>query len=306
MLARTLRIAQLAELAACLAAGAWLHAARGWGAPAIALGTVAWFAGARLAIVASSCLVAWVLRSPRAPEEEIGIGGGLLLLLGEWRSLLAANLLYLPWDRLALRPDPPAKPGDRVPVIVLHGYSANRGYLRPLVHALEARGVSPVFVPTFSRVLAPIEAFAEELHGHVERIAAATGQPRVALVAHSMGGLVARAYAARHGPGRVACLVTLGTPHQGSALARLGAGRNAREMRPASAFLVGLSRADGAIRARTTSIRSLHDNMVVPQASGRLEGARNVAIPGLGHIAMLRSPRLVTALLEALEAGAVR
>jgi hypothetical protein len=46
--------------------------------------------------------------------------------------------------------------------------------------------------------------------------------------------------------------------------------------------------------------------MVMPQASSRLAAARNVALPGLGHIAMLRSPRLVAALVEALEAAGVR
>jgi pimeloyl-ACP methyl ester carboxylesterase len=37
-----------------------------------------------------------------------------------------------------------------------------------------------------------------------------------------MGGLVARAYLARHGAGRVAKLVTMGSPHHGTSLARLG------------------------------------------------------------------------------------
>ncbi|HET7547576.1 MAG TPA: alpha/beta fold hydrolase [Usitatibacter sp.] len=303
MLARALRIAQLVELAACLAVAAWLHAAHGWDALAIGAGVVAWFAGARLALVMLSNAIAWLLRSPRAPAERIGVAGGFLLVLREWRALLAANLLYLPWERLALRADPPLAPSVPMPVILLHGYYANRGYFRPLVRALEARGVSPIFAPTFSQVLASIEDSADELAAHVERIASGTGHARVALVGHSMGGLVARAYAARHGEGRIACLVTLGTPHHGSVLAWLGLGRNAREMRPGSEFLARLANADLTIRARTTSIRSAHDNMVIPQASCRLEGAQDVVLPGLGHIAMLRSPRLVAGLVEALEAA---
>jgi hypothetical protein len=42
---------------------------------------------------------------------------------------------------------------------------------------------------------------------------------------------------------------------------------------------------------------------VIPQASCRLEGAQDVVIPGLGHIAMLRSASLVAGLVEALEAA---
>ncbi|HSN21217.1 MAG TPA: alpha/beta fold hydrolase [Usitatibacter sp.] len=302
MLARALRIAQLVELAACLAAGAWLHAARGWGPLAVGLGVVAWFAGARLVLVSLSSLLGWIFRTPRAPRERIGVARGLLLVATEWRALLVANLLDLPWERLALRPDPPAAPTDRVPVVLVHGYYANRGYLRPLVRRLEARGVGPIFVPSASYVLAPIEAFADELHERLERIAAGTGQPRVVLVCHSMGGLIARACIARHGAGRIARLVTLGSPHHGSVLAHLGLGENARQMLPGSDFLVGLARAESALPGpETVSIYSTHDNMVMPQASSRLEGARNVAIPGLGHIAMLSSPRLLEALLAALE-----
>ena len=302
MLARAQRIAQLVELAACLGAGAWLHAAHGWGALAIALGTLAWFTGIRLLLVLLSSLLSWVYRTPRAPGEGIGLAGTVRLVLAEWRSLLLANLVYLPWEDLALRPDPPLAPVDRVPVILVHGYFANRGYFRPLVRRLEARGISPVFVPSSRTVVSPIEAFAEELHGHVERIVAATGQPRVVLVGHSMGGLVARAYMARHGNRRVARLVTLGSPHHGSVLAHLGAGANAREMEPGSAFLEQLRRDEGAgePRPETLSIYSRHDNMVFPQASSRLEGARAVAVSGVGHIDLLRSRAVFEALVSAL------
>ena len=306
MLARALRLAQLVELAACLAAGAWLHAARGWGSIAIAAGIVAWFAGVRLALVTLSSLLAWIFRTPRSPEERIGPVRAAALLLCEWRALLAANLLHLPWERLALRADPVPRPTQRVPVVLVHGYYANRGYFRPLVRALEARGIGPIFVPSASRVLAPIEAFADELHERIEAIAAGTGQPRVIVVGHSMGGLVARAYLARYGNARLARLVTLGSPHHGSVLAHLGLGANGRQMLPESDFLARLASDSSTVPPGTVSIYSCHDNMVMPQASSRLAAARNVALPGLGHIAMLRSPRLVAALVEALEAAGVR
>ena len=306
MLARALRVGQLIELVACLAAGAWLHARHGWGALAVALGVAAWFAGSRLAAVMFMASLAWIHRSPRAAEERIGFLGGLRLVGGEWRALFTSNLLYLPWERFVLRPDPQPAPTARAPVILLHGYLANRGYFHPLVRRLEARGIAPVFVPTASGVLYPIERYADELHGHIERIVAATGQARVVLVGHSMGGLVARAYVAKHGPARVARVVTLGAPHHGSWLARLGPGANAREMRPGSAFLVDLERREAQARSPVAaSIYSPHDNMVMPQASSRVEGARNIALAGLGHIAMLGSPRLAEALLaELTQAGA--
>ncbi len=43
-----------------------------------------------------------------------------------------------------------------------------------------------------------------------------TGRKKVVLVAHSMGGLVARAYLRRYGTGQVDKLITMGTPHRGA------------------------------------------------------------------------------------------
>jgi pimeloyl-ACP methyl ester carboxylesterase len=308
MLARWFRIAQLLELLACLAVGAWLYAAQGWGPLAIAVGIVAWIAGVRLVLVVISSLLGWMFRSPRPADQRIGVARAIVLVLGEWRALLAFNLLYGPWAKLLLRPDPPLQPTDRVPVILVHGYFANRGYFRPLVRRLDALGVGPVFVPSFDSWLAPLESFAEELHAYVERIAAGTGQPRVVVVAHSMGGLIARAYIARHGAGRVAALVTIASPHRGTALAALGVGANARQMEEGSGFLSELERSEAAAPSRppATCIYSPHDNMVAPQASGRLPWARNVALPGWGHIAIVGSAALAQALLPELEAAGVK
>ena len=50
-----------------------------------------------------------------------------------------------------------------------------------------------------------------------------------------------------------------------------------------------------------TSIYSPHDNLVVPQATSRLSGARNIALPGHGHVGILLSRRLAEILLEELD-----
>ncbi len=57
---------------------------------------------------------------------------------------------------------------------------------------------------------------ADLLHNQILRWANETGADRFDLVAHSLGGLVARAYLEKHGPGRIDRLITLGTPHKGA------------------------------------------------------------------------------------------
>jgi hypothetical protein len=122
-----------------------------------------------------------------------------------------------------------------------------------------------------------------------------------------MGGLAAREYLRRHGPGRLAKLITIASPHHGTALARFGVGANATQMRRGSDFLAALARSESerppSIPA--ASIFSTHDNLVAPQETSRLPWAKNVALAGLGHIDILGSQRLFAVLLEELrEAGA--
>ncbi|MBS3169174.1 alpha/beta fold hydrolase [Candidatus Woesearchaeota archaeon] len=60
-----------------------------------------------------------------------------------------------------------------------------------------------------------IDVYALRLKEILDTIVYQTGRPKVILVAHSMGGLVARRYMQIFGAGNVARLVTIGTPHQG-------------------------------------------------------------------------------------------
>lgn len=307
MLARFVRLSLLLELATYAAIGAWLHARHGWSAAHIVGAAAAFALGIRLALVCFTMTIGWLARSPRRPGDGIGPIGTVRLVVGEWRALLLDNLFYLPFERQALRRDPEATVGSAIPVVLAHGYLSNRGYFRPLVRWLEARGVAPIFVPSFRTVFMPIENYAGELHGEIERIAAASGHARVILVCHSMGGLAAREYLRRHGSGRIAKLVTISSPHHGTVLANVGLGANARQMCRGCTFLSALERSEAerppAIPA--VSIYSPHDNLVAPQETSRLAWAKNIALPGLGHVDILGSERLCAVLLEELRgAGA--
>ena len=119
-----------------------------------------------------------------------------------------------------------------------------------------------------------------------------------------MGGLVARAYLRACGHARVAGLVTIGTPHHGSEMAHLGLGENARQMQPGSAWLRALAAEPLGVPA--LALYSPHDNYVMPQDSARLEGARTMALPGLGHLAMASSRQVLETICLAAREGIVR
>jgi triacylglycerol esterase/lipase EstA (alpha/beta hydrolase family) len=98
-------------------------------------------------------------------------------------------------------------------------------------------------------------------------------------------------------------VITLGTPHHGTALARFGLGRNAFQMRDNSDWLRALAAGeDASIRALVTSLYTHHDNIVSPRESGRLEGARNLEFGGIGHVALGSNPRVLAAVMQELAA----
>ncbi len=306
MLSRLARLALVAELLAYVATGTWLHG-QGWNLATLVAAAFATALALRLGFVAASLALSWLVASPRSPEHQIGTGATFALFADEYRAVLASNFLNIPFESLVMPRERDPEATDCIPVVLVHGFFGNRGYFGTMRRWLEERGVEPVFIPNFPGTFATIEQFADELDTQIERIAKGTGQSKVILVCHSMGGLAARRYLATRGPDRVARLVTMATPHGGTRLARLGLGANAAQMRIQSRFLTDLTREeDGRSRCSATSIYSPHDNMVAPQETSRLAWARNVPVPGLGHITILASRRSFDVLLEELRDAGVK
>lgn len=305
MLARLFIAAHLAELAAYAALGAWLWARHGWSAWRIAALVAILAFGVRLAIVCTSMSIAWWHRSPRTVSQQLGPMASVAMVLREWRGLVLLNLVGLPWERYVMRRDPEPAPLDHPAVILVHGYFVNRGTFRGLLRRLEAAGVAPIFTPNLRSWLAPIERIEAEVAAEVARVHAATGR-KVVIVAHSMGGLAIRCMLARHGGAKVEKVITIASPHHGTALARLGLGENARQMCRGSEFLQRLEAGEGDAGpgVPVTSIYSVHDNLVAPQETARLPWAKNITLAGRGHIDILDSPELAALVLAELrEAG---
>jgi hypothetical protein len=308
MVAGYLRFSLLAELVAYVVIANWLHWLYGWSYAVLAGVCIAAALLGRLVMVVITSAIGFAHRSPRQKSHHISPRGAIAMVLREWGAVMMNNFYRFPWPDAALRGDPqPARDG-RIPIVMVHGYFSNRGYFGPLVRSLEAHGVGPIFAPNFPSAFTNIEGFMERLAAEIERIVEATGEPRVILVCHSMGGLVARAYLCTHGVARVKKVVTIASPHNGTVHARFGSGANAKQMEVASDFLKELCRNEGekGPECGMTSIYTPHDNLVAPQDTSRLAWARNIAIPGRGHVDILASERLAAIVLKELrEAGVV-
>ncbi|HUX25133.1 MAG TPA: alpha/beta fold hydrolase [Burkholderiales bacterium] len=289
MLARALRRLLLIELIIYIAFGWSLVHGAGW--TTLAAGT--FVLGFALGIRALGIALTFALAGrydAKPPGNRIGFGGWLRTYFAELGAYIALYTLLQPFEALftrAQRPCPPAQ--AQLPVLLLHGYICNRGFMLPLQRFFERHGLT-TFSHNLEPVYAGIDSYCDGLARRIEEICAATGAGKVVILGHSMGGLAARAYLRQHGAARVAALITLGTPHHGTALARLGAGENASQMVPGSAWLRLLNQ--HLIAIPVVSVFSHQDNIVSPRDSAALAGAKLVELYGVGHLTMAFSRRV--------------
>lgn len=201
----------------------------------------------------------------------------------------------------------PAEGDEHPPVVLLHGFIDNRSVFVLLRRCLARHGRHHLESLNYSPLTCDIRTAAELLGRHVEEICARTGHHEVDIVGHSLGGLIARYYVQRlGGDQRVRTLVTLGTPHGGTAVAPLASAHPiVRQMRAGSAPIEELRMPAPGCRTRFVSFWSELDRVIVPAEAGRIDhpdlDAQNVRVTGIGHLALPVHPAVATAVRQALE-----
>ena len=280
-----------------------------WAAHAVARGAPVWPFIIGLPVVylmvplAFTCLwftLAWVLRAERPDDVQLTIAARLRLFGNEFWALATSAPRMIGY-RFLMR-DPKPAPAA-LPVVLVHGLGCNAGVWFPFRRYLEQRGFHPVYAFSYGPPLASIEHFADQLAAKIDEVRTATGCVQLVLVAHSMGGLISRAYLRRFGGSGIRRLITIGSPHRGSKHAYLMGGRGLSEMRPGSVWLAELNR-DGASTTGGVPVVSLwswHDSMVTPQTSSLLPGAENIALTGIGHNALLNDPDVFAQIAAEIE-----
>jgi pimeloyl-ACP methyl ester carboxylesterase len=257
----------------------WWPVSRAWALAGFFVATL----GYAVVLAMEFMLLTLVARNDPAPRATP------LQLVGAWAREGVMALRVFAWRQpFRWRVMPDHFSGERVAgrhgVVLLHGFVCNRGFWTPWLRRLHAQGRAFAAV-NLEPVFGSIDAYVPLVQEAVDRVRQATGRPPV-LVCHSMGGLVARAWLrTQSGEPVVAHVVTVGSPHAGTWLARWSHLPNGRQMRQNSAWIQAL-REDWtpARAARFTCWYSNCDNIVMPPSAATLPGADNRLLQGAAHV----------------------
>lgn len=189
-----------------------------------------------------------------------------------------------------------AKPDDGYrPLVFVHGMAGDPTNFYAMRAYFSAMGRRRVYAIPLSDAV-DVEEMAQRLAAYVAAVVRENSlgsDARVDLVAHSQGGIASRlamddpAFSAR-----IATLVTLGTPHAGTHVARFTATRQGTDLRRDSPVFGRLAaQLPWRGPARLVAFWSSSDLLVMPAESAAVAGAVNIEMVGYTHLSYLLVPK---------------
>jgi pimeloyl-ACP methyl ester carboxylesterase len=249
--------------------------------------------------IACLFLAARLAGGPRRPDEQLTLLDTLKMFDREidasFRGIVWANPF-----RYFLAIPAPHEPTKDVALLFIHGYFCNRSVWLPAARKAAQRGYHCEAV-SLEPVFGSIEDYVELIGAEISALYERSGRRSIVLVAHSMGALAARHYLERTGDHRIARLICVGAPHQGTLAASLGRSHNTRQIRRDSLWLTHLNGLFNYPRERIVSIYSVDDDIVFPWSTCVLEGADNRRLFGIGHVSLLYHPQVHELIFSCLE-----
>lgn len=249
----------------------------------------------RMQITANNFFLSLRYRSETPGAYRLTVWQACKLFLEEFRATMTSSSVTMPFHAFTKRV---AEHPSALPVLLIHGYGCNSGYWHAMSKGLMQARITHYAV-SMEPIIGGIDDYVKVVHEAVEAICKETGSDKIVIVAHSMGGLVTRAYLRDHGGSRIARAIMLGTPHHGTGVARFGVGLNCRQMHwtadagqgVSSEWLRRLAASENKdVYKILVSIYTHHDNIISPQTSSCLPGATNIEFFGIGHVALAFNP----------------
>ena len=252
-----------------------------------------------LVLIGLQCVASCIVNRTD-PAASPGLAGWLQVWVRETLAAWRVFSWWQPFHHHAIADHWLSERGTRRGIVLVHGFFCNRALWTLWMRHLKARG-HPFVVVDLEPAFGSISQYAKTIDAAVKRMTQATGMAPV-LVGHSMGGLAIRFWLRSLGNiEKIHQIITIGTPHHGTALARWSFSTNGHEMRTHSAWLAALESAEqDTSHEKFICFYSSGDNIVCPATSATLPGADNRLIAQRGHVDLLFAPQVQAACWQAL------
>ncbi len=223
-------------------------------------------------------------------------------------SLLAYELYPLGLATPSLpvvRPLWPKQVEPKPPVLFIHGFLHNPSAFAWLKQKMVLQGWRHFRAANLATVQHTIPRLSEQVLRTIHQMQKQYGVEQVDVIAHSMGGILARyVLQVLEQDGVIRKLITLGTPHQGTELSRYTWLEQLKELSPGSKTLQMLAQAPPLRKTQAVAVRGTLDVLLWPQERAHWDGVRNIELAGVGHAGLLFSQRVLQIVLAHLSSGA--
>lgn len=197
----------------------------------------------------------------------------------------------------------PRVPETGRPVLCVHGIFMNSTCMWGIRRALADAGRGTRAISLGVPLPTPL-AYAGPLTRVMEQMASDFPESGYDVVAHSLGGVMLREVLRRRPElaARLKRVVTLGSPHHGTAFARwMRFGPLYRMLNRHSTYLAKLPTfAQLAPDVSATTVATTHDLVVYPTSMAHLEGARQITLDRISHLGLMVQPEVMGVIVEAL------
>ena|GEM_PF-1065113 len=203
--------------------------------------------------------------------------------------------------------------GVATPVLLVHGYGANKSNWAFLSRHLRQAGFRRLHAMNYNPLRADIPQLAEQLAQRVRDLQEHTGSERVHLIGHSLGGVIIRYAVQVLGVTGVDVAITVASPHGGVRLARYGSYLSAvspmasgLQLRPDSPVMTLLRSSARTMPTQWVAYYSNLDLIVPARRAMILEpelSATNLLVKDHGHLSIMLSRRLAASVVDQLGAA---
>jgi pimeloyl-ACP methyl ester carboxylesterase len=199
------------------------------------------------------------------------------------------------------------------PVLLVHGYGANKSNWLLVHRHLHQAGFRRVSALNYNPLTADIPTLAERCAERADALRAHYGTDRVHVIGHSLGGIIARYAVQVLGAEGVGVCITIASPHGGVRLARHGSVfaelsplASGLQLRPDSWVMTLLRSSARPLPTRFVAYYSNLD-LIVPARRARIVepalAATNLLVKDHGHLSIMLSRRLASSVVDQLGAA---